>query len=220
MTTPPPATEPAATPPPATEEGGKESRHRPFGEILRESVLEGNTVTVTVLALFTATVLGGLLVAFTNTTVLHAWGNFFSAPGARDREGLGRRDRHLRGAVRRVRVQPAHGRGAVPAGLDIRRHPRRLPVRRVQPAVRDRGAGDAADPRRARRRAAVPGRHVQHRRAEPVHRRRHRVARGSATASACRSSCTWSSASSAGSPAGRRSAGWPARSRRAPGRTR
>src|SRR6516165_11853761 len=81
MTTPPPATEPAATPPPATEEGAKERRHRPFGEILRESVLEGNTVTVTVLALLTATVLGGLLVAFTNTTVLHAWGNFFSAPG-------------------------------------------------------------------------------------------------------------------------------------------
>src|SRR6516165_6426408 len=81
MTTPPPATEPAATPPPATEEGAKERRHRPFGEILRQSVLEGNTVTVTVLALVTATVLGGLLVAFTNTTVLHAWGNFFSAPG-------------------------------------------------------------------------------------------------------------------------------------------
>src|SRR6516165_32910 len=81
MTTPPPATEPAATPPPATEEGAKERRHRPFGEILRESVLEGNTVTVTVLALLTATVLGGLLAAFTNTTVLHAWGNFFSAPG-------------------------------------------------------------------------------------------------------------------------------------------
>jgi ABC-type uncharacterized transport system permease subunit len=63
------------------ESAAEERRHRPFGEILRESVLEGNTVTVTVLALFTATVLGGLLVAFTNTTVLHAWGSFFSAPG-------------------------------------------------------------------------------------------------------------------------------------------
>src|SRR6516164_7158711 len=82
MTTPPPATEPAATPPPpASEEGTKDRQRRPFGEILRESVLEGNTLTVTVLALVTATVLGGLLAAFTNTTVLHAWGNFFSAPG-------------------------------------------------------------------------------------------------------------------------------------------
>jgi general nucleoside transport system permease protein len=80
MTTPPPATGSAATPPPVAEEAAKGRNHRPFGEILRESVLEGNTVTVTVLALFTAAVLGGLLVAFTNTAVLHAWGNFFSAP--------------------------------------------------------------------------------------------------------------------------------------------
>ena len=34
------------------------------------------------LAIFTAIVIGGLLNAFTNTKVLHAWGNFFSAPGA------------------------------------------------------------------------------------------------------------------------------------------
>src|ERR1700757_1252549 len=81
MTTPPPATEPAATPPTATEDGGTESRHRPFSEILREALRE-NTVTITVLALFSAAVLGGLLTAFTNTSVLHAWGNFFSAPGA------------------------------------------------------------------------------------------------------------------------------------------
>jgi len=80
MTTPPPATEPAATPPPPTKDDGEQSRHRPFGEILRKAI-QDNTVTVIVLALFSATVLGGLLVAFTNTTVLHAWGNFFSAPG-------------------------------------------------------------------------------------------------------------------------------------------
>ncbi len=80
MTTPPPATEPAATPPPAAEDGGKESHHRPFGEILRETIQE-STVTVTVLALISATVIGGLLTAFTNTTVLHAWSDFFSAPG-------------------------------------------------------------------------------------------------------------------------------------------
>ena len=80
MTTPPPATEPAATPPTATEDGGTESRHRPFSEIFR-GALRDNTVTITVLALFSAAVLGGLLTAFTNTSVLHAWGNFFSAPG-------------------------------------------------------------------------------------------------------------------------------------------
>jgi general nucleoside transport system permease protein len=53
-----------------------------FGIILKNSFLEGNSVTVTILAIFTAMVIGGLLNAFTNTTVLHAWDNFFSAPGA------------------------------------------------------------------------------------------------------------------------------------------
>jgi ABC-type uncharacterized transport system permease subunit len=80
MTTPPSATQPSVTPPPPTEKEAKGRRHRPFGEILREAIQE-NTVTVTVLALFSATVIGGLLTAFTNTTVLHAWGDFFSAPG-------------------------------------------------------------------------------------------------------------------------------------------
>src|SRR5215831_18890291 len=62
-------------------EKSEESR-KSFGHILRESILEGNSVTVIFLAIFTAIVIGGLLNAFTNTTVLHAWGNFFNAPGA------------------------------------------------------------------------------------------------------------------------------------------
>ena len=63
---------PPASPPTATEEGSPESRRRAFGTVLRESILEGNTITVTVLALVLATVAGGLLAAFTNPTVLHA----------------------------------------------------------------------------------------------------------------------------------------------------
>ena len=50
------------------------------GQAIRDSILEGNTFTVTVLAIFTAFVVGGLLNAFTNTTVLHAWGHLSSAP--------------------------------------------------------------------------------------------------------------------------------------------
>ena len=65
-----------------TPPAGPETHHGSFGQNLRESILEGNTVTVTFLAIFTAMVIGGLLNAFTNTTVLHAWGSFFSAPGA------------------------------------------------------------------------------------------------------------------------------------------
>jgi general nucleoside transport system permease protein len=52
-----------------------------LGRAFRDAVTEGNPITVTVLAIFTAFVVGGLLNAFSNTTVLHAWGNFFSAPG-------------------------------------------------------------------------------------------------------------------------------------------
>ena len=63
---------PPASPPTAAEEDAKQSQRRTFGIILRESVLEGNTVTVTVLALALAMVAGGLLAAFTNTAVLHA----------------------------------------------------------------------------------------------------------------------------------------------------
>jgi general nucleoside transport system permease protein len=44
-------------------------------------ILQGNTVVVTMLSLLVALVVGGLLNAFTNTTVLHAWANFSSAPG-------------------------------------------------------------------------------------------------------------------------------------------
>jgi ABC-type uncharacterized transport system permease subunit len=72
VTTPPEA-EPPATPPPAREEkSAGESSPRSFGIILRDSFLEGNTVTITILALVTATVLGGILCAFTNSTVLNA----------------------------------------------------------------------------------------------------------------------------------------------------
>jgi general nucleoside transport system permease protein len=50
----------------------KEGRRRSFGEILKETFLEANAFTVTALALVTATVLGGLLCAFTNAAVLNA----------------------------------------------------------------------------------------------------------------------------------------------------
>jgi simple sugar transport system permease protein len=77
-------TEPAPAAGQATAEKERKDaeHHGSFGKIFRESFLEGNSVTVTILAIITAMVIGGLLNAFTNTTVLHAWGNFGSAPGA------------------------------------------------------------------------------------------------------------------------------------------
>jgi ABC-type uncharacterized transport system permease subunit len=80
MTTPPPATQPSGTPPPAADDDAEKGRDRSFGEILRGAI-QDSTVTITVLALFSAAIIGGLLAAFTNTGVLHAWGDFFSAPG-------------------------------------------------------------------------------------------------------------------------------------------
>ena len=71
MTTSPEA-EPAPTPPAGAEPGPGKSQRKSFGTVLKESFLEGNTFTVTVLALVTATILGGILCAFTNATVLNA----------------------------------------------------------------------------------------------------------------------------------------------------
>ena len=52
-----------------------------LSRIVLDAVTQGSPAVVTALAIFTALVVGGLLNAFTTPTVLHAWGNFFSAPG-------------------------------------------------------------------------------------------------------------------------------------------
>jgi len=46
-----------------------------------QSVIEGSSAVVTILAFAVAIVVGGLLIAFTDPVVLHAWGSFFAAPG-------------------------------------------------------------------------------------------------------------------------------------------
>ena len=58
-----------------------ERTRQPFGRILVQSIVEGNSVVVTVLAIIVAIVVGGLLIAFTDPVVLSAWGKFFSDPG-------------------------------------------------------------------------------------------------------------------------------------------
>jgi general nucleoside transport system permease protein len=72
----------APAPPSPPPSGEQAPTHRPtFSRALLDAIREGNSFNVTVLAILTAMVLGGLLIAFTNTTVLHAWGSFFSDPG-------------------------------------------------------------------------------------------------------------------------------------------
>ena len=71
------------SPGPATAEQKETERGRTgygLGQAFRDAIVEGHTATIIILVFFTAFVIGGLLNAFTNTTVLHAWGRFFSAP--------------------------------------------------------------------------------------------------------------------------------------------
>jgi ABC-type uncharacterized transport system permease subunit len=75
----------SALPPDATEAsptgpGGGRERPR-LGRLLIESVVEGNSVVVTILAIVAAIVVGGLLIAFTDPNVLTLWGSFFAQPG-------------------------------------------------------------------------------------------------------------------------------------------
>ena len=54
---------------------------RGFTQVLLDAVTRGNSLVVTALAFVSAIVVGGLIISFTNATVLHAWSNLFSAPG-------------------------------------------------------------------------------------------------------------------------------------------
>jgi len=60
---------------------GSQSRAPRLGQMMIDSIVEGNSVVVTILAIVAAIVVGGLLIAFTDPVVLHAWGSFFAAPG-------------------------------------------------------------------------------------------------------------------------------------------
>jgi simple sugar transport system permease protein len=70
--------EPPAEPPAATDEGGP-----PGGgsRVLAWLASIGNALVIPVLALFTALVVGGLVIIFTDPDTLDAWGSFFSDPG-------------------------------------------------------------------------------------------------------------------------------------------
>jgi simple sugar transport system permease protein len=76
-------TEPAPAPaaPPESTPEGKPEEKLSFSRAILDAIVEGNSVVVTILAIVTAIVLGGLLIAFTTQSVLHAWGSFFSSPG-------------------------------------------------------------------------------------------------------------------------------------------
>jgi simple sugar transport system permease protein len=49
--------------------------------MILESIVEGSPIVITILAVFLALVISALLIVFSDNNVLHAWGDFFSAPG-------------------------------------------------------------------------------------------------------------------------------------------
>ncbi|MDR0342318.1 MAG: ABC transporter permease [Nocardiopsaceae bacterium] len=65
----------------STDPGGTEPGRPPFGKVIIQAIIQGNSVVVTVAAFAAAIVIGGLLIAFTDPVVLHAWSQFTAAPG-------------------------------------------------------------------------------------------------------------------------------------------
>ena len=56
-------------------------RFRGADRAIINAITHGSPTVVTILAIFTALVLGALTIAFSDSTVLHAWNSFFAAPG-------------------------------------------------------------------------------------------------------------------------------------------
>ena len=79
----PPQPPAPAEPPAGTDQaaGGPGGTRPPYGRVILDAIIEGNSVVVTILAIAVAMVIGGLLIAFTSPPVLHAWASFFSNPG-------------------------------------------------------------------------------------------------------------------------------------------
>jgi general nucleoside transport system permease protein len=78
----PPASSPATDAGLAGKSGSGQSRFRLTGSMLVKAITEGSSAVVTILAIFLALVVGGMLIVLSDPVVLHAWGDFFSDPGA------------------------------------------------------------------------------------------------------------------------------------------
>jgi general nucleoside transport system permease protein len=75
---------PPAGPDTSPASGGEPPARRTAGSVshtIIDAVMDGQPAVVTFLAIVAALVIGGLLIAFSDPVVLHAWSQFFSAPG-------------------------------------------------------------------------------------------------------------------------------------------
>jgi simple sugar transport system permease protein len=74
---------PVVAPDPAPTETPEPVRSRPrlTGAVLIQTVTEGSSAVITILAIFLALVVGAVLIVFSDPVVTHAWGSLFSHPG-------------------------------------------------------------------------------------------------------------------------------------------
>src|SRR5215831_12569136 len=78
----------AAEPEPAPAVAGNEPtgngqrRGKISGALIIQAITECSSVVITILAILLALVISAVLIVFSDNGVLHAWGSFFSAPGA------------------------------------------------------------------------------------------------------------------------------------------
>jgi simple sugar transport system permease protein len=66
---------------PGSPAGPVRRRARLTAAVIIEAVTQGSSAVMTILAIFLALVVGGVLIVFSDPVVTHAWGQFFSAPG-------------------------------------------------------------------------------------------------------------------------------------------
>jgi len=78
---PPAEAEPAPAPAPAPAAAPETSHRRGYDRAIIEAITTGSPTVVTILAILAALVIGALIIAFSDTTVLHVWGSFFAEPG-------------------------------------------------------------------------------------------------------------------------------------------
>jgi len=62
-------------------EPAPEKEHLRYDRAILEAITTGSPTVVTILAIVAALVLGALIIAFSDTAVLHVWGSFFAEPG-------------------------------------------------------------------------------------------------------------------------------------------
>src|ERR1700739_2572954 len=67
--------QPSETPGPA------KSRARLTGAVIIQAITQGSSAVVTILAIFLALVVGGILIVFSDPVVSRAWSSFFAVPG-------------------------------------------------------------------------------------------------------------------------------------------